>query len=146
MITIENIAMKYELAFLDIYISIVRGVFIGIKQYKPPISFFSMFIILFAIVDLIVGITLAASPYFDFTGQNLVFYAAVLGMVKGLYSVFTAMASGFMYDVIGWIDIVAGFLLLLTTWGMGSPLFLYIGVAVVLKGMYSFMVGIMAQN
>ncbi|MBU0530665.1 MAG: hypothetical protein ABIH52_03160 [Candidatus Aenigmatarchaeota archaeon] len=105
-----------------------------------------MFIIPFALIDLLVGIALATSAYFDFAGNNLIFYLAIVGLLKGVYSILTAMAAGFYYDVIGWIDVVAGILLMTTTWGIASHIFLYLGIIVILKGIYSFMMGLVTQN
>jgi len=105
-----------------------------------------MFILIFAAIDLIIGVVLAASPYFNFFGNDFVFWLAVIGILKGLYSIVAALAAGFMYDVIGWFDLVGGFLLFLTTVGLVHYAFLYLGVVIVLKGIYSLMIGLMARN
>jgi hypothetical protein len=105
-----------------------------------------MFIIVFAVIDLILGVVLAASPYFDFTGNGIIFWLAVIGILKGLYSIIAALVGGFMYDVIGWFDLAGGILLWLTTMGLIHPAFLYIGIAILLKGIYSLMIGLISQN
>jgi len=105
-----------------------------------------MFIIVFAVIDLIVGIALAASPYFDFAGNTIIFYLAIIAIIKGVYSIVASLAAGFMYDIIGFIDLLTGIFLWLTTMGLVHHVFLYLGIIIILKGLYSFVVGLVSQN
>jgi hypothetical protein len=43
--------------------------------------------------------------------------------------------------VLGRLDLVVGVMLLLVNWGIVFPFFLYVGILLILKGIYSFFVG-----
>lgn len=105
-----------------------------------------VFVAILGILDLILGAALAASTFADMAGNGWVIIFAVIAIVKGIYSVLTAAGAGFYFDVLGWLDLLVGALLLLVNWGIVFPFFLYIGILLILKGLYSFFVGMIGKN
>ncbi len=105
-----------------------------------------VFVAILGILDIILGAVLAASTFADFAGNGWVFAFGILAILKGLYSTLTAAGAGFYFDVLGWLDLLVGILLLLVNWGFVFPFFLYIGILLILKGIYSFFVGMIGSN
>jgi len=100
-----------------------------------------VFVGILGILDMIFGAVLAASTFADMASNGWVLIFAIIALIKGIYSVVAAAAAGFYLDVLGWLDLLAGLLLLLAYWGFAFPFFLYIGILLILKGLYSFFVG-----
>ncbi|RLI97124.1 MAG: hypothetical protein DRO99_03410 [Candidatus Aenigmatarchaeota archaeon] len=105
-----------------------------------------VFIAILGILDIIFGAALAASTMTSVTGNGWIFLFGILAILKGIYSVVTAAGAGFYLDVLGWLDLVVGLLLLLANWGIVFPFFLYIGILLILKGIYSFFVGMVGSD
>jgi hypothetical protein len=100
-----------------------------------------VFVGLLGILDIILGALLAASTFSDFAGSGWILAFGVIAIIKGIYSVLTAAGAGFFLDVLGWLDLVVGVMLLLVSGGTVFPFFLYVGILLILKGLYSFFVG-----
>jgi hypothetical protein len=92
---------------------------------------------IFGLVDVLLGGVLAASPFFSYAGMAVISALAAIAVVKGLYSVATAAFSSFYFDMLGWLDLIVGALLFLTVFGVHFPWFLWIGVFMAAKGVYS---------
>lgn len=99
------------------------------------------FLILLGIIDIVVGAFLASSGAFQFKGFGLIFILAIISILKGLYSVLAGMGAGFYMDIMGWLDLVGGLMLLLAFWGIHFYFFFYFGIFLILKGLYSAMMG-----
>lgn len=96
-----------------------------------------MLLTIFGLADVVLGGVLAASPYFSYAGIGIVGALAVIALIKGIYSVLAGFASGFFLDVLGWLDLLVGALLFLSTIGISFKWFFWIGIFMVLKGIYS---------
>ena len=105
-----------------------------------------VFVAILGVLDIIFGAVLAASTFADLAGSGWVFLFGIIALLKGIYSVVTAAGAGFYFDVLGWIDLAVGVFLLLVNWNIVLPFFLYIGILVILKGLYSFFVGLIGTN
>jgi len=105
-----------------------------------------VFVALLGVLDIILGAALAASVLADFAGNGWILVFGLLAIIKGIYSVLTAAGAGFFLDVLGWLDLAVGILLLLVNWGIVFPFFLYVGILLILKGIYSFFVGLIGSN
>ena len=91
-----------------------------------------VFLILLGVVDVIAALIFLSNGLFP---AGIVCYVAWIMLLKGLYSFLTALLSGFPYDILGLIDIVAGLAL------MFSLPFSILWIPLILKGAYSMMVG-----
>lgn len=100
-----------------------------------------VFVGLLGILDIILGAALAASTFADLSGSGWILAFGIIAILKGIYSVLTAAGAGFFLDVLGWLDLIVGILLLLVNWGIVFPFFVYVGILLILKGLYSFFVG-----
>lgn len=72
----------------------------------------NVLLIAISVVDFIAAFLL----YWSFPGDFMVAIAAIV-LLKGIYSMTTSMANGFYIDVMGWIDFVAGILLIIINFG-----------------------------
>jgi hypothetical protein len=100
-----------------------------------------VFVAVLGILDIILGAALSASTFVDFAGNGWILILGIVAIVKGIYSVFAGFGAGFYFDVLGWLDLVVGVMLLLVNWNIVFPFFLYVGILLILKGLYSFFVG-----
>ncbi len=98
-------------------------------------------LVILGILDLLAGIVIALSTVLSFSGNTIVFWLAVLFLLKGFYSLITAFASGFFLDFLGFLDIIGGGFLLLAHWDISFVFVLWLGVIMVLKGIYSMVIG-----
>lgn len=105
-----------------------------------------VFLVILGILDLIVGVLLVVSPGGGLAGNGIVFIFAIIVLLKGLYSVLAAAGAGFFLDVMGWLDLITGFFLLLANWGFAYGFFLYVGIIMVLKAFYSIVVGLIGSQ
>lgn len=100
-----------------------------------------MFLVILGLVDIIVGIILGVSGFFDFVGISIIFIIGIIAVLKGIYSVVTALASGFYFDLLGVFDIISGILIYLAYSGIVYGFFVYIGIIMIIKGLYSLVMG-----
>lgn len=105
-----------------------------------------MFLAVLGVLDLIIGALLIVSPGGGLAGNGIVFIFAIIALLKGVYSVLAAGGGGFFFDVLGWLDLVAGFFLLLAQWEIVYGFFLYVGILMVLKALYSIVVGLIGSQ
>lgn len=79
-------------------------------------------------IDIIAGVLLL------FYSPASIVHAAVgfLILAKGLYSVFAGLVAGYCWDILGWLDIIAGVSLSI---GLSIP---FLWVLVMLKGILSW--------
>ena len=100
-----------------------------------------MFLVVLGALDIIVGVLLGIATGNPFLGSGFIFAFGVIWVLKGLFSVLSSVASGFYFDVMGVMDLVTGLFLLLSTNGIVFWFFLHLGILMVLKGLYSFIIG-----
>ncbi|MBU0953475.1 MAG: hypothetical protein KKA90_03585 [Nanoarchaeota archaeon] len=104
----------------------------------------SFMLIILGAIDIIAGIVLTLTGIVSFADNQLVFILAIIFILKSLYSLVTAMAAGFFFDVLGWFDLFAGFILLLATWEITFGFVIWIGIIMIIKGIYSIVMGLVA--
>jgi hypothetical protein len=100
-----------------------------------------MLLIILGILDIIIGIAVAVSTGIPLVASGVILTLGVIALLKGLYSVGTAAGAGFYFDVLGWLDLIACIFLFMSYWGWVFGFFLYAGILIVLKGLYSFAMG-----
>jgi hypothetical protein len=100
-----------------------------------------MLLVLLSILDLAAGALLSLSGFLQYTNSGFIGILAAFMIIKGIWSIITAAAANFFFDIIGMIDLAAGALLFVTTLGTSFHFFVYVGIALILKGAYSFIVG-----
>ena len=97
-----------------------------------------MIIGILGILDIAAGLILILGDFF--AGNEFLFSLAILFLLKGLYSVGTAAAAGFFFDILGWIDLISSLFLLLLLWEWSLGIFFWVGVIMALKGLYSLII------
>ena len=100
-----------------------------------------MFLIILGFLDICGGALLGFSLLPGVAGNPLFFWFGIVFLLKGIYSLFTAIGSGFYFDILGIMDTVSGVFLLLTLIGVTNEIFLYLGIGMVIKGIYSMLMG-----
>jgi hypothetical protein len=105
-----------------------------------------MLLVVLGILDLVIGALLVISPGGGLAGSGIVFIFAVIAIIKGIYSVLAGAGAGFYFDFLGWLDLFAGFLLLLAQWGTVFGFFLYAGILMVAKALYSIFAGLVGSQ
>ncbi len=100
-----------------------------------------MFLIVLGVLDIIVGVLLGLATGNPFIGSGIIFAFGVIWVLKGLFSLLSSISSGFYFDVMGIMDLFTGVFLLLSTNGIVFWFFLHLGILMVLKGLYSFVMG-----
>ena len=98
------------------------------------------------IFDIVAGVALGFGGLVPYVNNSFIVTIAAIMIIKGLWSIITAAANAFFFDIIGILDLVGGILLLLTTAGIFLNFFVYLGIALVLKGLWSIIAGIMSAG
>jgi len=104
-----------------------------------------MIIAVLGILDMIAGGILMFSEWLDLAGSQILFYFTIILFLKALYSIGTAVGAGFYFDIMGWLDLVSSILLLLLYFGVSHGLFFWIGILILIKGIYSFVIAFIAH-
>jgi uncharacterized membrane protein HdeD (DUF308 family) len=97
------------------------------------------------IFDIIAGIILAVGGLTVFPGNGLVITLAFIMIIKGIYSWISNLAAaegGLKIDPMGILDILAGIILVMIFSNMYFFFFAYLGIIEIIKGVYSFVVGL----
>ncbi len=97
-------------------------------------------LLLLGLFDLMVGAALTILTIFPVHSGGLLFYIGLIALFKGLWSIITAAAAGFYFDILGVFDLLAGVFLLLLINGIVFGFFIYIGILVILKALYSILI------
>ena len=88
-----------------------------------------MLMALLGFLDILAGISLIFPNF-------LAFYIGLMVLIKGVSSVIGSFAVGFFFDVMGFIDLVVGIVLLL---GFSVP---WLWILPMIKGIYSIIAGL----
>ena len=94
-------------------------------------------LLILGILDLIAGAALAISGFVPLTAIGLIFAVGIIVTIKGVLSYLMAAGAGFYFDVLGILDLVSGVFLLLSFYGVAWGVFLWFGVAMMLKALWS---------
>jgi hypothetical protein len=101
-----------------------------------------MFLAILGILDIIGGVLLGLSGFIPYMGSGFVSFFGIILIVKGIISWISGAVKGFFLDFMGVLDIIAGIMLILATYGFVLFFFPYIGILLALKGIYSFVIGV----
>ena len=104
-----------------------------------------MFLFILGIVDLVAGTMLGMSGIIGLDGNSLVLFLGLLMIVKGIVSYLAGAAKGFYMDFMGILDLVSGIMLILAFYGFVLFFFPYIGLLLLLKGVYSMIMGLVRK-
>lgn len=85
------------------------------------------------ILDILAGVTLVAHIGF------LLFPLGLFHMLKGAWTLYTSFKAGFFLEVLGMIDFLGGGFALLMHYGFGSNYFIMLGILMIIKGAFLFM-------
>ena len=96
------------------------------------------------IIDIIAGAALALGGFFSYVNNFMIGLLALILILKGIWSVGLAAANHFYFDLIGLLDLASGILLVVATFGFFMDLFSMVGIALILEGIYTVVVGIIA--
>lgn len=102
-----------------------------------------VFLAILGIIDLVAGVLLMFSN--NFAGVSLILLMGIIILIKALYSLGTAFAAGFYFDLLGILDLIAAVFLLLAFYGIFFHFFIYIGIMMVVKGFYSIIMMLLEQ-
>jgi hypothetical protein len=90
-----------------------------------------MMLAVLGILDIVIGLSILFRDFF----AGVVMILGLIALLKGIFSVLGGMMSGFFFDILGWIDLAAGVILL---FNLSVPLF---WIVVIIKGVYSIIMG-----
>jgi len=90
------------------------------------------------IADIVVGVLLWFSSNTSLIGSGLAMTFGILWFFKGIYSVLAGAAAGFYFDLLGIFDLLSGLFLFLSYLGLSWGFVLYLGIIMIIKGIYSF--------
>ena len=94
-------------------------------------------LLILGILDLIAGAALAVSGFFPLTAVGLIFAVGLIVTIKGVLSYIMAAGNGFYFDVLGILDLISGIFLLFSFYGIAWGIFLWFGIAMILKALWS---------
>ncbi len=95
-----------------------------------------MLLFVLGIMDIIIAGVLWISSGTPFPGNGIVMLLGIAWLLKGLYSVLTAAAGKFFFDVLGILDLFCGLFLILSFYGLSWHFFFYAAFLLLLKGLY----------
>jgi hypothetical protein len=93
-----------------------------------------IFVTILNILDMIGGFSLV------FDVRFLLYPLGLFHLLKGGWTIYSSFVQGFPFEVLGGIDFMGGIAMLLLNWHLSSTYFLLLGIAMVAKGVFCFMV------
>lgn len=94
-------------------------------------------LLILGILDLVVGAALAISAFIPLTASGIIFAIGIIVTLKGIFSYLMAAGSGFYFDFLGILDMLSGIFLILAFYGTVLGFFVWFGVAMILKALWS---------
>jgi hypothetical protein len=98
-----------------------------------------MMVFLLGVGDVLVALNVL---YPEMFAKLLHVFSIFYSITKGSWSIFSSAGVGHYFDLMGWLDIVAGIILILIRMGMAFDFFYTIGICLLIKGIYSLLVGL----
>jgi len=86
-----------------------------------------------SLIDVIAGFVLVSSE----GSGRIVHFFAMYALIKGVWSLMSSFSAGYYFDWMGAVDTITGICLLLTNYNLVFGFFSIIGMAQVMKGIYS---------
>jgi hypothetical protein len=102
-----------------------------------------MLLVILGVLDVLGGILLAISGFIPYEGSGFILTLGAVFVLKGIISYLAAAAKGFLFDLLGILDLIAGIMLILATYGFVVFFFPYVGILLIIKGAYSFVMGLL---
>jgi len=96
----------------------------------------SVSLIFISIVEIFAGL-LVIYPIAIFI--QIIFYMSIIYILKGVWSMISSIAAGYYFDWMGGLDFIIGITLLLIFSGVTFSFFWIIGLAHILKGIYTLL-------
>jgi hypothetical protein len=94
-------------------------------------------LLILGVLDLIAGAALAISGFVPLTAVGLVLAIGIILTLKGVVSYLAAAGNGFYFDILGILDMIAGVFLILAFYGTALGFFVWFGIAMILKALWS---------
>ena len=104
-----------------------------------------MIISVLGLIDILAGAILVIGGFSYFHGNGLVITVAAIMLIKGGWSWLTNLAAGkngLKLDPMGILDIISAFMLFLVFSDFFLFFFAYFGLMLIIKGIYSFVIGV----
>ena len=92
-----------------------------------------MIILFFALLDFLGGAAILSKSF-----AILLLYLAYAHLIKGGFSLFGSILSGYFFDWMGALDVIGGIVLILMNFNINLGFFPTIGWLLILKGTYTF--------
>jgi uncharacterized membrane protein HdeD (DUF308 family) len=93
-----------------------------------------MITILLSAIDIVIGYCLMSSSL-----QSLFGYFTYIMLAKGILSVIGSLTANYLFDWMGYLDMITGIVLLMTTMKVSLAIFPTIGFLLLAKGVYSLL-------
>jgi len=93
-----------------------------------------MITILLSAIDIVIGYCLMSSSLHSLFG-----YFTYIMLAKGFLSVIGSLTANYLFDWMGYLDVITGIVLLLTTMNVSFGFFPAIGFLLLAKGVYSLL-------
>jgi len=104
-----------------------------------------MIIAVLGILDIIAGGILLLGDVLSLAGSSIVFWFMIIFFLKAAYSLITAFGAGFYFDLMGYLDLLGAIFMLLLFWGITFGFVFWIGILLVIVGLYSFVIGFISH-
>lgn len=69
----------------------------------------------------------------------LLYPLGIFHLLKGGWTIYSSFIQGFPFEILGGIDFMGGLAMLLLNWQFSSAYFLLLGIAMIAKGIFCFM-------
>ncbi len=97
-------------------------------------------LLILGLIDIIAGIFLILN-----VSAGVAFTLGIIMALKGLWSIIASAAAGFYFEFPGIFDFIGGIFLFLVSQGVFFEFFLYIGLLLLLKGIYSLIISMISH-
>lgn len=94
-----------------------------------------VFVEILNMLDMLAGFSLIADISF------LLYPLGLFHAIKGAWTLYTSLKQGFFFEVLGGIDFLGGLCCMLASYGIMPVPFLIVGIVMIAKGAFCFMIG-----
>lgn len=108
------------------------------RLFYLVVDYIKLGLMFLAIVDMLAGIAVMFPNFFT-SLSLLIFFLAIVHVLKGTWSILTSLADSFRYDVLGAIDLVTGGIMFALYANVTYSFFWVIGAVVMFKGIWSLL-------
>jgi len=93
-----------------------------------------MITIFLSAIDIVIGYCMMSSSL-----QSMFGYFTYIMLAKGFLSVIGSLTANYLFDWMGYLDVITGIILLMTTMNISLAFFPTIGFLLLAKGVYSLL-------